>query len=253
MTNITFDGYNLQDANFISSSIDHENAPEQILENYKIARGDGAKLVDVTIGPKIIKIEGILTAVNQSTLEQKIDEFKEKIGHKEKYLVIDYAGATRKYLCTAKNHTVIRTAGEVTRAVYSIEFEASDPFGYAPSSTTQEYNGITTSPYNNTISVIGSADPEPIYTIIINSCTDLTSIALYTDADGDTITITSTFVASDVLIIDCKNRTLTKNGSAIDYTGTFPMLKPSSNNFTLTTTATARNVDLDIEYIARYR
>jgi len=58
--------------------------------------------------------------------------------------------------------------------------------------------------------------------------------------------------SSDVVIVNAATMSFTKNGTEIDYSGVFPSLAVGANSFAITTTGTARNIDIDIDYTMRY-
>jgi phage-related protein len=68
---------------------------------------------------------------------------------------------------------------------------------------------------------------------------------------SDTITITNTFSASDVLVIDCEDKTVKLNWIAIDYSGVFPILEVGVNSYTITINWT-KNFDITLSYFNNF-
>jgi hypothetical protein len=137
-----------------------------------------------------------------------------------------------------------------------IKFVASNPpFGRDSSTTTQVNTRFTGASKTNTFVAVGGNKPVlPVLTITLNSGTGLTSkyIQLTNSTTGKLIKVTRTWVAGDVLVIDCENKTVKVNGSAVDYTGVFPSWNPTDTQLQYDDTLTTRDVTLTMVYKRRW-
>jgi len=74
-----------------------------------------------------------------------------------------------------------------------------------------------------------TARSNPKFYISGKSLCDITSLAL--TFDSKVLTVNATIVESDIIIIDSENKTVTKNGTEIDYTWVFPVFEPGTNSY----------------------
>jgi hypothetical protein len=160
------------------------------------------------------------------------------------------------YVCTLRSLDVPEEHWHITQIPYTAEFLCK-PFGTATSITTINLNSsgaITTSPYNETVSFVGSYGPEPVITFTLAGAgiTSMTALKLTNSTTGDWIEIARSFSASDVLVIDCSNETVKVNGISVDFTGVFPSFDPLDNSLILTVTATAFSLTGIINYYYTY-
>jgi hypothetical protein len=255
-TIITFDGYDLSDiTNYIPESSDHQSAPTRDQNVYRLARQDGSKLVSQWWGSKYIKIPGYIQATSQSALEDKIDELKAVLARPNRNLDITWGGSTRRYVCSLSSFAITRDPDMIDWCAFEITFFAANGHGVATSTTTETETGITTSPFSDSIDIAGSAYTKPTVTITVNSETDLTSLIFsLTNSYGESssITVTQAFAASDIIIIDYSSFSVSVNGVPVNYNGSWGQWYPGSTSFSLTTTATAQDIDLSIVYTANY-
>lgn len=235
------------------NAIDIYKRPVRNLQLQKLARRDGQKLVNAEYAEKIITIEGIISGTSRANFESLRDTFLRYLDAKDATLRFSQSGANRDYTATVSNIVWNNTGGGL--ATFSIEFNCSDPLGYDTSNTT-DVNGvtITTASSVRTITAVGGSYAGlPTITVLLNSGTGLTSKAItITDQTGAAITITRTWVAADSLVVDSAAKTVKVNGSAVDYTGTFPCLKPGDTQITYADGLTTRNVTFTVVHKNRY-
>ena len=91
-------------------------------------------------------------------------------------------------------------------------------------------------------------------TVTINSLTasGYQEIQIVDGVTGLGIWVSREWSASDVLVIDSENGTVQVNGVDVDNGGTFIYLKPGVRSIQYTDTFTARNVNIEVKYYARY-
>lgn len=258
--NATFDSYDLQDANIILTKIEHDNIPAQELKRYRIVRGDGEIITDKRFGAKRILLIGRVNGSSSADLESRLDTLREKvIGYNKvnKELVIDYNATTRQYTAVCTAFSVDRRTGTVNFAEFQIEFVSTTPFGKAPaSSNLLTSTGQTTSPNNKAITVAGTAEKQKlVITVELNSFTtadDSNTITLENSDTGYAISISRVWTATEILVVDVENFSVTVDGTEVDYSGAFPDFAPGSRTLIYTDDFSARNVDITVDSTVRY-
>lgn len=247
---LTFDSQDLMASPYIVRYVKHDLWPDRNLTRENLAYEQGTVVTNTQYGEKIFEVAGKITGTSQDNLEANVDTFKELMSRKGKNLDIGYGGSTRRYIAYADDVKVDRDFYHLLHAPFSLKFVVPKGVGINPSQVTDTNLDITDASYNNTITIVGTAEPKPVITITVDSETDLTVLEL--TANGDKITITQGFTAADVLVIDCENKKVTLNGSEIAYDGIFPSFIIGSNSYTIDATSTAHQYDLSIAYYKTY-
>lgn len=248
-TSIVFNGTSLQDSNVITRKITHENNDHRQLNIQGLGRF-GAKIVDDTWNVKRISIEGTIKDSSKANLEARIDNLNKYLlgqGIIDKNLDVAYSSGTRRYPATCISFQITREYYTINCVDYKADFIVSYPFGRGLDTSTLEFNGLTTAE-RDSINFAGSASPMPKIKIIINSATALTGFEFQNTTTGDSVAVNTALVAGDIVIIDCDDLSVQKNGAEIDYQGTFPEFENGWNDFYIWFTGTAYDVDLRVIY-----
>jgi phage-related protein len=246
-------------ATILTKDILFEDIPEKSLLLKQDTIRDGFSVIDTRYSQKLITLRGWLISDTPTNLRTHIDNVKGYLNEDEKSLNIETYGGSgvyRRYICSCQDFSIPSEHWMTTQVPYEATFLA-EPFGTATTTTTINLNSdgaITSSPYNENISIVGTYNTKPTITITVNSETSMTVLKLDNTTVGDWIQITPSggFSASDILVIDCENETIELNGLAIDFTGVFPAFKAGTNSLTLTITASAFNLTGEIVYYPTY-
>ncbi len=92
----------------------------------------------------------------------------------------------------------------------------------------------------------------PIINLTVNAEVDLSKITFRnTNTDG-AISVTESFAAADVLIINTADYTVTYNGAAHDYEGFFPEFVQGGNSFRTELRCDSCNVTMKLIYYPLY-
>lgn len=235
-TSITLNSVALNSGNNRVTRILHDSAPVMDINALEINRRDGAQLISTNFKPKEIEIEGWITNTTQALLEDAIDDLKRDVCKSNINLDIAYAGSTRRYVVTENGFSITREGFDLTKVRYSLSLLCLTPFALSP--TEQEalsVVGITSASYQTTITVDGSAPPEPTINYTIDNPSNLGTIVLLNNTTGKQIEVGTAFGSGDILSINCEDKTVTRNGSqSIEFEGVFPEFDLGIN--TLTTT-----------------
>lgn len=240
---IVFDGFSLQNANIITSRIDYDNEGNIELNSFNFPKSDGGGVLSKYFRGRTISIECTIKSDTAENFNTLLDMVKKKLRTTEWYLDITVNGEIRRIKATLTKFDAGRMHYNVTFTKATLEFTAIEPFFYAKNKQSYEFLGVTgTSSYE--VSNDGSVESQPVFYIIGTSWSSVTSLAI--TAFGKTLTISTTISSWDILIVSSEEKTVTKNGVEIDYTGYFPVFPPGSNPFTITTVGT---IALDITLI----
>lgn len=255
---MTFNGYEIQNANFRITDIDHYGIPKKDVDLYALAYANKSSIATIDYPNKGIKVEGYIKCDDAYAVEAYIDILKGYLVGKNKELNIDYSGylaGQRQYIATANKVDIKRTNSK-NYATFTIDFICAEPFGTETSSQTiTNTTGHTASTLTIDATTQGNAPVQyPIITITINSLTGTGDyIQITNDANGQDMLITGqSLAASDVLVIDTFERTVKINGVNTDYLGSFLELEPGENSLTYSDGFTTRNVDINIIYYRRW-
>lgn len=149
------------------------------------------------------------------------------------------------------NHTL----GKGT--VITVEFLIDDPVGVsATKQTLLNATGVTA---QSTSINLASTDLQgtfleqyPIFTIKFNSVTNGNNPTVEIENGLNTLTVSSSFTAGDVLEIDTDEMKVRLNGELVDFSGGIPFIADPKSVIYIRDTLTARNVDRKAEIYPRY-
>lgn len=254
--NVSFNGTSIQTNNILISDIGHDQLPTKKIYQETLTRADGGKITGIQYTDKSISLEGIIVGTSITDLDSRIDALKNTLSGQDQNMDIDYNGSTRRYIATLVNIIISRKDMGVMSAAFSAEFTLDNPFGRDTSTTTLLSGAtITTTPSIQTFTAIGGTyTAHPAFTVTLNSGTGLTSktITLTNTSTGQFTSVTRTWTAGDILIVDSSAITVTVNGTAVDYLGVFPDYAVGSTQVTYSDSFTTRNVTLAGTYVRRF-
>lgn len=233
---IVFDGYSLQNTHIIISDIDHDDIGNVEFNSFNKTRRDWAWRLSSYFRGRTITLKGTIKHDTAEDFNDLIDEIKQNLRLPEKYLDIRVNSEIRRIKATATKVEFPRQHFHITFCPIVIVFTIVEPFFYAYNAQSFWYLSKSAD-FSEEITHAGTADADPVMYLIFGSWTSVTNIIL-TNPDATTLTIATSFSNGDILIIDAGNKTITKNGTEIDYTGRFPVFSPGSNPFTFDFTGT---------------
>lgn len=240
---LTLDGVTLFNHNF-------NNLPKRDIKINKLARQNKSIITSSEYSEKEITI---LLKVNKNcrqNTENALTNLKAALQAQNATLTVQQGTSTINYTVTMNEFNI---EWMIPNAIVSIVFIASDPIGYNTVSQELLDINITSALINTSIQINGSAEVSPLFVLTVNSVTDGTnkSISLLNSSTYQGITITRTWVANDVLIIDGSELTVTLNDEIIDFSGMFPIFSAGAQQITYADDFTARNIDLVSTYYSK--
>lgn len=237
-------------------SIEHHKRPSRQNQWTKLARRHGKKLVNSEYAERLIVLSGVISASSRANYEARRDTLFYYLDVQEGILQLPVANSTRNFYCTVDDID-FADQPEGGLAKFILKFIASNPpFGLDVSNTTPVNTVRTGASATETFAPVigGTVYALPTITVTLNSGTGLTSkyIQIKNPTSGKYIQINRTWVAGDVLVIDCDAKTVKVNGTAVDFTGNFPVWEPSHNQLYREDNFTTRNITVNMVYKKRW-
>lgn len=255
---ISFNGNDMQTSGIQTADIDHGSSPTQNATMYGLSHTNRSAIPFSNYPSKTIPVTGRLVADNFADLDALIDTFKSYLVGIEQNLDIGYNGTTRRYIATATSGAQIVRPNNLANATFTVNFDCTYPFGRDTSTTTAwSATSQTSSSYTENHTFLGTAPAQvPVATITVNTVTDATGgyIIFGNNGAGQQITVTRTWSNGDVLVIDPTNPTtpVTVNGTAVDFSGAFPIFGFGPQTLTYLDNLSARNFDISVVYYPYY-
>lgn len=233
---IIFDGYSLQNIHFITSRLDYDDLWTIELNSFKFPRSNGGGVLSKYYRGRTIKLTGSIKADTEFNFNVLLDEVKKNTRKTEGLLEITINWEVRQILATVTDLSYNRDHYHITYSPITITFQTAEPFFYAKQ---DQILGVLakTATFTEEMTHDGCAESNPNVIMSFWSWSAVTAVS-FTDPDGRILTVSTSLVNSDILVIDCEQKIVTKNSVEIDYTGAFPIFSPGTNNFTITITWT---------------
>lgn len=225
----------MQSSSIITSRIDYDNEGQVELNSFNFPKSDGGGVLSKYFRGRTISLECTIKADTGVAFNTLLDTVKKKLRKTEGYLDITVNGEIRRIKATLTKFDAGRMHYNITFTKATIEFTALEPFFYAKNKQSYEFLGQTAT-FSQEITNEGSVESLPSFYFIATPGANITSLAI--TAFGKTLTIPTTLVSGDILIVSSQDKTVTENGVEIDYTGFFPIFPPGSNPFTVTLVGT---------------
>jgi phage-related protein len=255
MLTVTYNSFNLATTNYSANPAylarikQVYSAPTISTQSESIATRNGSKFLNRYYTAKTITIEGSITANSLSSLQAAIDAMQRALLTPQANLDIGYENGVRRYVATPTNVQFPHTGKNAMTIDFAVDFLCSFPFGAGLINDSFSSSGITVSPHNLTSTYNGTAPLNPIFTLTINSQTNMTQAQIeYVQGNQSVIISPATFADGDIFIINTLTGDVTQNGLDIEFTGFLPELLPGSATIRLTITDTgAFNANLAVQ------
>lgn len=257
---VVFEDFSLHNNSTIFIHSIDDSGPSRQMLGSSIPREDGEFLNADYWGKKYVDFQGTVTAASATALEALMDTIRKGLRKPEGNLDITRNSVVRRYKASLVNMNSLfpkREHFHTSWIPFSARFECRTPFAEDREYTNVQEQ-ITTSPVNiTTAENTGTIEALPIILCIFDAASSVTvlNIKRIEAATGDTIDeieYSGTIAAGDVLEFDSENKTVKKNGTEVDYTGSFPKLDVGGNVLTFTTTSTSHDFLATVKYRNRY-
>lgn len=251
---VVFDDFSLSDnVNLFVENIDDSGASREFI-GASVPNDDGEFLSDDLWRKKIITVRGHLLTSSGLLMRQFMDTIRKNLRTPEAYLDITEQSMVRRHVASLANMNSLfprREHYNITWLPFTAQFEVKSGFAEDRVESSQNIL-ISTSPANDILTNTGTYKALPIFVLAINAASSLTVINIQIDENDSEIQISSSFAAGDVLVIDCEGQTVKKNGTEVDFSGSFPKLEVGDNTVRYTVTSSSHTIRATIIYKQRY-
>lgn len=228
---VVYWGYSLKNENITLSKISYDNWHTIQSDTYNNPLTDLWGQLNYYFRQKVITLVGTLKASNREALENRIDEMKRALGRPNKNLDIKVNWVIRRAeaSCLNLDRLFNREHYHITFIPFVVEFRLVSEFSKELQRNNQNFTNLTAN-LTEEITNLGSVRTNPILSILLNSTT-ATEITF--TIGNNSLVISDTFSASDVINIDCEAKRVTVNSMDVDFSGTFPILEVGTNSYTI--------------------
>jgi hypothetical protein len=214
---------------------------KRTLSNYGIARTNLNKVNSAFYTDRTLDVRVGITRTTRDLAEQSLDTLLGILQGQEKALIVSESSTRRQYTATMLDTPILVGGGAYMEV--DLIFYLSDSFGYDLASTLLlQITNYTSSYKSDRLLFSGSANFQaPVITITFTAVGSATSktVLIGNSGNGQQLTITRTWVAGDVLVINERaTNPVTINGLPVAFTGSIPQWPPGfgfwsySDNFT---------------------
>lgn len=248
MTAISYNGVSLQTDNIFTADIDH-SFPRINLQKHEIANANRSKFDTPDYPDRTITIQGSFNADTISLADTLEDTLRGVFVGENKYLDIEYAGSTRRYIATPAV-VDIRRPGGLMYGTFAVQFDCPVPFGRDTNLTTlADINAHTASTLSIPVTIGGSADEQyPIISVLIASGSGMTpgTISIGNGLNGQVLDVTRSYTAGEILVVNPFEETVMVGSNEVPFEGSIPLFNKDSGSVTYADTFVSRSVDIDI-------
>ncbi len=251
-TPLTFASNDLQTANIVTEDIDVADIPEKDLKIYALAGANRSKIPnDPNYPNRRIHLSGSLNAASIAAMDALEDTFKGYFRERDQNLDKGHNGGTRRFVASVES-LVIKRPGGLAFADFEVGLVCTDPFGRETSTTSAlSASGRTAATYSDNHTFLGNAPFQlAIATITLSAVTGGTAktITWGNAGNGQAISVTRTWAAADVLVINPVLNSVTVNGVEVDFTGAFPEFPPGAQSMAYDDGFTTRTFTISVVY-----
>lgn len=218
--------------------------PSRELIGGVIPRGDGLYQTGDYFREGVIEARGIARKSTAAALDAFLDTIRKNLRHSQGNLdYTDANGTVKRFVATVDSFEDMfdRQHYHVTFCPWVVRFRCRTPFGKARTYTSETVS-ITSSPTNQTVSNSGTTKAKPLFILIFTAASSVTAATVENTTTGESLTYTGAIAANDILAFDSENKTVTLNGTEVDYSGAFPLLDVDSNVLSFSVTGSAFDV-----------
>lgn len=255
MIDFDFADLALSSGNYRVTETDAFGAPQKEQTIIDLARRDGSVKVFERLDSRTINVAGIIRADDRLALKAAMDTLKNLLNLGTKTLRVTEEGEYREWQASVSNVVVNRSASDITRATYSIQFFSEEPFAVDGDSDELVNANVTDSSGNFGFIVEGTYKGMPTIEITVNDMDPDDSdviITLLNPATSQEFLITGRFTAGDVITIDTKTGLIFKNADSITGEGQIPQWIPGAGSLEYSDNSISSDVDILVSNNRRY-
>lgn len=240
-----------QTENIYIREINTPDAPSSNITSFNIPNANWSVLLDRWFNARSVQMQGTIRTSDAPSLYNFIDAMKASLFVDNQFLQLTFWGTKRRARAYLSNTGAIFNNNHynINFIQFTLEFIVTDPFRQDIVPVNNLYDDISTLAFSESIQYAGSAQSEPIISIIVNTATAITWLTI--EMRDKTITITEDIQAWDLINIDMESKTVTINWQPLFYVGAIDIQR-GINPYTLTFAGTSINYDYTITYKNKY-
>lgn len=250
-----FEGFSLSDGTrMVLTEYPTRFGPTREIAGDVVPRGDGRFQTSEFFRENTIELEGYVKHTSKELLGAYLDTIKKTLRSPGDLDLIDEAGAVKRYRVTADNFDEMfsrRRRYHNTICPFVIRFRCLTPFGKSRAYSSTSL-AVSSSPTTQAVVNSGTYTAQPVVTLNFTAASSVTVVLLENVTTGESITYAGSISASDVLVFDSEQKQVTKNGTAVDFTGAFPSLDVGANLLRVTVTGTSFAAYLTAKHKSSY-
>ena len=237
ITSIQYGSYILSGTNNVNVNVIREKSPaEAAIGLLQPARARGLDIVSLTEKAKIIEIEGTISnSTNSQTYTDAIRDFVASFQIQANLQLGSSDGLFVYENCIVLNRdNVLRNEAHwnIDFIRFTLQILAPDGVAIATGLTNNSFDNISSSPYTNEISIGGSANPQPVITLTLDSVGDgVSSMTFLNRTTNESISVATAYNSDDIVQIDTKNKQVLYNTRPKRFTGLLPQFQLGTNRF----------------------
>lgn len=252
---LVFEGFSLSDGSVMVMTEFPDSGPSREIVGGSVPRGDGEFITADYFRSRPIEAAGIVKKDTADELDAFLDTIRKNLRTREGNLdVIDSNGTVKRYIATLANYEQLfseRKRYHITVCPWRVRFVCKTPFGRSRSYSSRSFS-LSTSPTTQAVVNSGTIETFPVVTLIFSAASGITAVNVKNNTNGDEIEYGDSVSAGDVLVFDSERKEVTKNGTAVDFTGAFPQLDVGSNLVQFTITGTSFTAYATVKWKPQY-
>jgi hypothetical protein len=249
-----FDGFSLQDSNFVVEEVEYRTTPKRNLESSPITRMPGIKLLASEFGERRISMRGHIIGTTRDDLRSHIDEMHRNVTRKDSGLL--FMESDRSAHAVVESVTIADPHYSQTMVPFEIALVLPDPFFYGLQQviTIPVVSGTLMETTNITISGSVFAEPQITYTPPTGTGNTTTSgISIYYVSNAERVTWSGTGLSyGNNLTFDYTDHSVFEGITEVQPQGVFSRWEPEESSFITTYSGTAVGGTLQFAYQPRY-
>lgn len=260
MANPTFNGFSLQDSNFITERIVFKGLADRAVVRANVNRREGIKVLATEFGEKEITVEGTVIASSASELQTLLDNLKKNLTIQEGELILE---DNRSWTATVLSLVIPDEHYNQSKAPFTATFVATKPFSTGAQLTATQAVTSGTFTFSGLVNISGTLFSRPLLTYTpgtpTTGNTNIRRMQVYHVPTGQTVTISGFLTGSNQglsyanpVTIDYDSFISLDGGTARANIGGFSRWEPGDNQYTITVSGRWPGGFITISYQPRY-
>lgn len=246
----TYDGFDMNTADYIVTNLEYRTIPTREISLEPISRKPGKKFLSTEFGERKIKMSGFILGDSATDLQNNIDTFHQYVTRKATgVLVFD---ATRSIAATVSSVAISDPQYSQTIVPFEVEFIAAAPFFEGTEQTVQVSLPEGTGSQTISTTISGSVFAEPTVTYysagVPGQMSSIYKISVTYNPTSEYVTWSggdNTLARNTTVQFDYANQKILEDTTEIEAEGAFSRFEPGSTDIVIalysTSTTTTRS------------